>query len=321
MHNSTSREQAMAEQDDTVEIINLDPRDTVNKSKHIQGERPRPDWRHSPKRRFLLYPVSTICIVGLLTILYNLSVGFPSLITQQIQKAFVRPSSSSAAPSISKQDGIACLTDAAWSPDSAVIAVLGSVKRCLQDDTAPGLVNLYDANSRKLLTQFHPDDAVWQALNRLLPGPSAHRSAIPYAHVIWSPDGKQLACTFIAVKHTVLYGVVLMDREGGHAKVLLQQQKPSAPFSVRWESDDSSVAMAQNAPRGVQAVYDGGNHVKLSASSDGHQLASLSLSIRSPAPRANEVFLRWSPDGSHLLLSSDAWGPLTIWCLLHILKR
>jgi len=235
MPNLTSHEQAIAEQDDTVEIIDLGPHATA--SKNNQGERPQHDWRHSPKRRFLFYPITTICIVGLLTILSNLSSGFPSLIVDQVQKAFAQ---SSTAPSLSQYDEISCLTDTTRSPDSTVIAVLGFVKRCQQDDTAPGLVNLYDAKSHNLLTQFHPDNAIQQAVNSFQPGPLTHRLAISYARVTWSPDGKQLACTFIVIKHTALYGVVIIDRKSSHTRVLLQQQKPPTPFYATWDSNDSS---------------------------------------------------------------------------------
>lgn len=310
---SKSSEKAIAERDNIVEIIDLAISDAASESKHIREQFEQQRWQQSLKRHCLWYPASTICIVGLLAILYNLSVGFPGLMTRQLTRTFAQTASRSSSPSASVQDSIACLADAAWSPDNAFIAVLGNTERCQQDDRAPGLLNLYDAHSRKLLAQLHPDDVIRHVLNGSLSGPPGHELLIPYVHVFWSPDGKRLACTFIIVKHMVSYGVVLMDRDGAHAQVLLQQQQPSTPFYVNWDSDISSLGTARNAQRGVLAVYDGKNQVKLYACSDGHQLASLSLPIRSPAPSASEVILRWSPDGSLLLLSSDAWGPLTIW--------
>src|SRR5260221_14054542 len=70
-----------------------------------------------------------------------------------------------ATPSFPQQDGIACLTDAAWSPDSQFIAVLGYTQDCPQDEYVPGIVNLYNVHSHHLMKQLHPDAAIERVLN------------------------------------------------------------------------------------------------------------------------------------------------------------
>jgi WD40 repeat protein len=59
---------------------------------------------------------------------------------------------------------------------------------------------------------------------------------ITYVQVIWSPDGKLLACTFnVLSTQPPQNGVVLMHREGGQPQVVLQNQSATAPFYAEWD--------------------------------------------------------------------------------------
>jgi WD40 repeat protein len=68
------------------------------------------------------------------------------------------------------------------------------------------------------------------------------------------------------------------------------------------------------SPNGrVLADYGAGNGVDLYDCPTGHKLTSFTLRSQYPAPSADAVTLRWSPDGSHLLLSSVAFGLVSLW--------
>jgi WD40 repeat protein len=59
---------------------------------------------------------------------------------------------------------------------------------------------------------------------------------LQYVHIIWSPDGQRLALTFDTVSaQPSVNGVELVNRDDGHAQVLLQQQFPTAPFYAEWD--------------------------------------------------------------------------------------
>ena len=358
-----------------------------------------------------------------------------------------------------------------WSPDSQFIAVVGHSQTCSSVAYVPGLVNLYEAQTSKLLRQLHPDEVIVQALTRALASPSEPVArgpqkqqgggsglVISYRHVIWSPDKQRLAFLFhLLAPSASLEGVVLMNRDGAHAQVVLAQQNPLAPSSAQWDLErrvlltsksfplppalayhwgpkgtviperllptqflpaapplgargnpdgDASFTLWQPAvtqvavayssnvytphswrtsfaawsadgrylindlsfwglldsPEGIspeiksgkvterarernetgavgltnqcaaqlQAVktplafawspngrvladYGAGNRVDLSECPAGHQFASFTLQSKYPAPSADAVALRWSPDGSHLLLSSVASGLVWLW--------
>jgi WD40 repeat protein len=68
------------------------------------------------------------------------------------------------------------------------------------------------------------------------------------------------------------------------------------------------------SPNGrVLADYGAGHGVDLYECTTGHKLTSFSLQSQYAAPSADAVALRWSPDGSHLLLASTAFGLVSLW--------
>ena len=81
-----------------------------------------------------------------------------------------------------------------------------------------------------------------------------------------------------------------------------QLQAVNTPLAFAW------------SPNGrVLADYGAGNGVDIYECPTGHKLTSLSLQSQDAAPSAEAVALRWSPDGSHLLLSSTAFGLVSLW--------
>jgi WD40 repeat protein len=122
--------------------------------------------------------------------------------------------------------------------------VLGYHEHCPEDDYSPGVLNLYNAHSRRLIAQLHPDTAIVRALARSVSYPQRQALVISYMHVIWSPNGHRIACTFntLSVQPPV-NGVVLMDTNGEHAQVLIQPEYTSAPFYAEWD-----LARSQSIP-------------------------------------------------------------------------
>ena len=470
------REQHTADAEgDKVTITDLEQRDPLGESKHFGLTSPLLRWQRSPyRRRWRL--TCTVSILLLLLVLLSVSTVSPSAMIESFRRAYApqaHPSHpGSGLPVLPQRDGITCLRDAMWSPDSTLIAVLGYSQNCSPVASVPGLVNLYEARTSQLLRQLHPDEAIVQAL-KAASGSAGEPSArvpqqkqgggsglvISYQHVVWSPDNQRLAFLFhLRAPSASLEGVVLMNRDGAHAQVLLDQQNPLAPSSAEWDlerrmlitsnvfpfppalayhwgpkgtvnpgrllptqflpaapplspignpdgdasftlwqpglaqltssTDPSgtyrihswSTSFAAWSPDGrylitdlsffglltspkvisastpffqvsdpsrdrsqtgvqgltnqcavqLQAVktttafawspngrvladYGAGNRVDLSECPTGHKFASFPLQSKYPAPSADAVALRWSPDGSHLLLSSVASGLVSLW--------
>ncbi len=219
------------EEDVTVEITDLGLPDQRENSLLLALAPTLLEWQRSPKTRQWVRWISRVGIPLLLIILFSLNAGFSLLIMKSLHAPVPRP----------KSDSMLCMVDTAWSPDSRVIAVLGYQSTCFQAG-ATGVLTLYDAHSRKLVARLHPNEAIAQALDRsgFLPAKgssltNADPIGITYVHVIWSPDGKLLACTFNTIStQPPENGVVLMNRDGGQPEVLLQKQSATAPFYAEW---------------------------------------------------------------------------------------
>jgi hypothetical protein len=248
------RESGRAAEDDQVTITDLDQEDLAGRSMCFWLASTVLKWQRFPQRRYWRLAWLPSFLLGLVVVLL-MSQGFSSVLVKSLTTALLPPSPPS--PSLiplPQQDGITCLTDAAWSPDSTTIAVLG-YGRCYQPGAAGsvnryGIVNLYDAHSRKLVVQFHPEAAITDALIGSASFPRRDLVAMTYVHLLWSPDGRSLACTFTVQrgpvekgavpresdgKQPVLNGVVLLDRDGRHPQVLLQPQSHTASLYAEWD--------------------------------------------------------------------------------------
>jgi hypothetical protein len=166
------------EEDCEIEIIDLDPSDITGSSTSSWLASKMLQWQHSPNKRYYRRYwrlTCALCILLSMVMLFSL-IRMPfSLIIYSFKTALYPRSHSSSvtslpAPPPPPQDGIACLADASWSPDSTSIAVLG-YQDCPKNDYVSGLLNLYNAQSRQLVSQLQPGDAILQALGRHSPSP------------------------------------------------------------------------------------------------------------------------------------------------------
>ncbi|WIG59307.1 MAG: hypothetical protein OJF49_002054 [Ktedonobacterales bacterium] len=138
--------------------------------------------------------------------------------------------------------GMACLRDAAWSPDSQFFAFAGtSESGCPFDHYAPNLVNIYRSGSGNVIRQIHPDSAIFAALHIPVPSPVTPPSqpgtpfptgvALWYNALLWSPDGQQIAVTFALSLNRdsapAATGVALLNLGDGSTRVLVAPTSPT----------------------------------------------------------------------------------------------
>jgi hypothetical protein len=225
-------------EDNTVLFTDLDQPDNGRNSPLFGLMISVQHWRSASNRRYWRV-AGSLGFLLLLVMLLGLSntLSFP-LVKSFNTVLFPLALSSSSTASNPGHDGIACITDTALSPDSRYLAVLG-YNHCPQKEYELGLVNLYDARSRRLVKQVTPDTVIESALDRssqpmnrqfgVHPPPDFHAQVVPpliyYWHVIWSPDGQRLALTFeIAARWLPVQGVVLITLQNWEMQVLLPHQ-------------------------------------------------------------------------------------------------
>ncbi len=312
MHDTDYIEQQTAE-DIEFEITDLDPSEHVGSNTTSWLDTRLLAWQRLPPRRRHWRLASALGVVLLLVTFVNLNKG-----------AFSRPRSllhspavvTLATPSFPQQDGIACLADAAWSPDSQFVAVLGYTQDCPQDEYVPGIVNLYNVHSHHLMKQLHPDEAIRRVLNGSLAfqgrpfgqqppvsGNKAPALVLFYVHVTWSPDGRRLAFTFeIALRQPLLHGVVLMNSNDTNAQVLLQHQSASAPLYAEWDTQQTGSDPLNASPTAPQpgpiGSPDGNTSFTIWQPGLAH-IISLGGSFRAYAWSTD--FAAWSPGGRYLV--------------------
>jgi hypothetical protein len=335
--NSVQGEQQIAgEEVDEVEISDLEHHDTGRGSQCFWRAPFLLRWQRAPYRQYWRV-MSTVGFVLVLVVLLNVSSVFSSSLRVRFKgTSFPRspmqslpPLPASTLPTPPQQDGISCLSDAAWSPDSHFIAVLGYQQNCSPDLARTGLVNLYEAHTGTLLTQMHPDGAILQALNQPLTAPpqqafsnspsqstgDASWLAIHYVHVIWSPDSQRLAFTFtMAAQSSVMNGVVLMSRDGAHPQVWFQHQNPTAPSYAEWDAEQRRPMASTPVPLPAALASHWGTHGRvlpkvLPPATSGP--ANLSLGPIGN-PDGDHSFTIWQPALMHAILFTDASGSYSI---------
>jgi WD40-like Beta Propeller Repeat len=248
-----TRQEHSEELDPDIEIVDLEPSeptDTLDKIKHDLSVRVA---EKLPARPFLfrrgnsqLAVTAAVVLVGVI-ILLSASGVFSSLIARVTPSQGLSdvPPASPTLPLL-EQNTMRCLLDTAWSPDNQHIAVLGYGVDCPQGTNLymPGLVNVYDAQSAKLIAHVHPDAAILSALKKQFKQ-FAGKQALPpiyYRTLLWSPDEHYLALLFYAappLNPTAIGidGVLLLGKDGKQ-HVFLRQEKPEEAHSysyIRWD--------------------------------------------------------------------------------------
>lgn len=250
-----------------VDLEPFEPTDTLDKIKHDLSVRVAEKLPARPflfrRRNSQLAITAVVVLVGLI-ILLSASGVFSSLITR-VTHLSTSPSQglsdvppASPAFSLLEQNTLRCLLDTAWSPDNQRIAVLGYGVGCPQEANQylPGLVNVYDAHSAKLIARVHPDSAILPALKKQFKQ-FAGKQALPtiyYRTLLWSPDEHYLALLFIVAPPLQptdpgIDGVLLLEKDG-EQRVFLRQEKPEEAHSysyIRWDVQQGVATVVQYA--------------------------------------------------------------------------
>jgi len=309
------------------------------------------DWR-IPRHRRRLRKISNAGLLFVIVLVIALLSGndFFALVTNGLHSGFgLFPQSSShpavqsqssmyfAAPlePVRGQDKLACLLDAQWSPNGDAIAVLGYQYACPGNHNEPGILNVYNARTGKLIAQWQPDDTVLNIINAPSPkspaAPSVGITAISsygaansgsqnagstrllpfsYMHVMWSPNEQQLAISFFVYfePQPAAYGVLIMNVNGGSAHVIFQPPNLPPQTPVEWDISEGQALGFTNIPPAL--TYRWGTRGRLAPDallSDNKQ-KQLLLSGAIGNPDGNVVFAIWQPGNVTLSKFSGLFG-------------
>jgi hypothetical protein len=161
-----------------------------------------------------------------------------------------------------KSDGVSCPKDASWAPDGKTLALLGYQSNCPNSFPSTysyhaGAIALYDQTASRVTNTIQPDPLITTALQLkppkiATPDPysgvgnrDTSQQVIDYAHLLWSPDGKRLAVTFMVLLTTkdlgnggfltkAIEGVLLESLQGGDARVLSHTLAQGEFYSGLW---------------------------------------------------------------------------------------
>lgn len=215
------------------------------------------------------------------------------------------------------RDGLVCVSDIAWSPDSRQIAVAGYMHLgCGADAYATPLILIYDAASGRLVRRIQPETAVLPALHTLLPNlplPSesdrGNLDLLIYQNfLLWSPDGKQLGLIFLAVAFPQagwksITGLFEANADGSNPRAYLHALDPAKSVSAReWDTrtgtmlaDAVSLGPNGTMPPALAYTWDSGGNLAIeeASSSDSKPLAPSPGPVGSPAH--DPTFTVWQP--------------------------
>jgi WD40 repeat protein len=173
--------------------------------------------------------------------------------------------------------GIACLQNAAWSPDSTKLAILGQQQNCAmpipqQYSYYPTLIVIIEATTGKKLGQLMPDVTVQNDLhlrapqyitpvNGLANSGDLTQQGVAYEGMVWSPDGKNIALPFFlnyatkpftgspaADGSVAVSGLFIgaVDGSGAHAFAVDQADAPR--FAGEWNVKSGKSVLMPKAP-------------------------------------------------------------------------
>lgn len=283
--------------DDHVEIVDLDalqpPDDEKDSAKRSAADRPLLSFVR--QRSVQVAATSTILLVALV-IWVSVSGAFSWLAAQANPDSAVliiptQVGGVYTPQPVSLQDGLACLVDASWAPDSQQVAVLGYGQNCpLMPGPSPSLqVNIYNAGSHQLVKRMRLDPMIASAFKRHDSQPLGS-AYVNLGNITWSPDGQGLAVSFSTdVAGFVYDGVVLITSNGREQRVMLWQDNRQDATSSYLEWD-----LTRGAPK---VVY----YSKQLTTS----LQNVSIVNLPPAPA-----YRWGANGALEPVSRAENGPI-----------
>jgi hypothetical protein len=177
---------------------------------------------------------------------YRIS-SFPGLATPAYQDVLI-------VPSLQRE---MCLQDLAWSPDGRQVAVLGYRNSCPSEladsyNYRAGMVNIYSTATGHLVRMIQPDPAILAlpgisslgTVRPASPGADTSKRAIGYRNILWSPDGKRLALTFVVFLQgpdgqplpRSFIGLVLINADGTNEHATMFSDTMQYNFALRWDT-------------------------------------------------------------------------------------
>ena len=282
MHNFERGEGELLPEDDAVEIVDLEPPEEIGTSSAFWSASRFLAWQRSwNRRRFrqvttlsmlvLIAAVVLFSMHGALPFLDNLGGNnvAPPLANMSLLANNPVPAPLHIKPALEllpQENGIACLFDSAWSPNSAYIAFLGYEKDCVYGSHVyeRGLVSIYNGTSGKLVRQFSPDNTIFQLLHSQFP--AIHVALdIYYGSILWSPDGRHIALTFSLGLPTRtplptgnIVGVALVDNGNGHEHVMLSTHANDG-LPVEWDLQKRQAMVQTVIPSLMPSLNTGTN--------------------------------------------------------------
>ncbi|MEO8970953.1 MAG: hypothetical protein ABI406_05040 [Ktedonobacteraceae bacterium] len=281
MHNFEWGDCEPLPEDDAVEIVDLEPSVESGDTTSIWSASRFLAWQRSwNRRRFRLLTTLSMLVLITSVLLFSVhgtlpffsSLGgnvVPPLANMSLLANNPVPAPVHIQPALEllpQENGIACLFDAAWSPNSAYIAFLGYEKDCVYGSHVyeQGLVSIYNGTSGKLVRLLSPDSAIFQMLHTQFP--AIHiLPDIYYDSILWSQDDQRIALTFSLGLPTrsllpggTLVGVALLDHSSGHMQVMLSTHANNGS-PVEWDLQKKLSTSSTVIPPPVPAANTGTN--------------------------------------------------------------
>ncbi|HKV58333.1 MAG TPA: WD40 repeat domain-containing protein [Ktedonobacteraceae bacterium] len=318
-----------------VELSDLDLPRSQRVSMPAWARRFMQRWQVLHSRRRLRKISSAGLVLAILLIILLLSGNsFFSLVASQLRTGFglfqqtVPQTHSSSLLNVSPplihvhgQDGIACLLDAQWSPAGDAIAVLGYAYNCPNNHDVPGILNIYNAHTGKLIAQWQPDDTILTVMDaptienqgastlgvlatssyQMASSGSANVGStrllpFSYIHVMWSPDGQRLALSFIVyMQQQPFFGILEMKINGHSSRVIFQPPNLNQGMPIEW---DFATGQALGFTRISPAIaYRWGPHGALIPEMPLSDNAVQPVPLPGPVgnPDGNAAFTIWQP--------------------------
>ena len=275
----------------------------------------RPEYRRARRWLHRIALVSLACV--LLAVLLNPAVGVTALLAAhwpflQSQQSSLTASNAGAPSSYRVSNSILCPSQAAWSPDSSYIAVLGYTQSCAQDNYVPAQIDLYSVSPVHRVTYWQPDGIILRALVhppgipprldfQIARKPSSYSTVPPlrYLQMLWSPDGKRLAISFDAPTRVMTYeGVLLADVDGANARVMFYpepwQIDPTRWKPLQWNLQTGTAVELKKSAQALSYAWNAhDNLVPLTSASSSNTSAYAALPPGNPA--GDHTFSIWQP--------------------------